>query len=113
MAKNIFLRPQTAEVGLIHKSSHRNGSNIDLRYMGDNGKALTGNTAAADGSVDRNKFIISQFASRGLGGAITGDQTKYGQGPVPSFVQSLHADHMHFQKALAKREEPRIRPGQR
>jgi RHS repeat-associated protein len=100
----------------IHRS-HRNGSNIDLRYMGDAGFSLTGNTAAANGNVERNQFIINRFAGQnaGLGAALTGDPARYGLGPIPAALQQIHRNHMHFQSTYPAppRQEPRIRPGQR
>jgi RHS repeat-associated protein len=100
---------------LAHKSSHRGGRNIDLRYMGDDGTSLTGPSAAGQGSVERNTFIMGQFSAQraNLGGALTGDPARYGLGPIPSGLQKQHSDHMHFQLNYPKREEPRIRPGQR
>ena len=100
----------------IHQS-HRNGANVDLRYMGDQGTALSGATAAANGNVERNNYIISQFAGQNanLGAALTGDPARYGLGPIPAGLQQVHATHMHFQNTYPAppRQEPRIRPGQR
>ena len=100
----------------IHQS-HRNGANVDLRYMGDAGSSLTGGTAAANGNVERNEFIMSQFAGQNanLGAALTGDPTRYGLGPIPAGLQQIHHNHMHFQNTYPAppRQEPRIRPGQR
>ncbi|MCZ2076118.1 MAG: RHS repeat-associated core domain-containing protein, partial [Bryobacterales bacterium] len=100
----------------IH-SSHLNGANVDLRYMGDTGTSLTGNTAAGSGNVERNQYIINQFAGQnaGLGAALTGDPARYGLGPIPARLQQIHRNHMHFQRTYPAppREEQRIRPGQR
>jgi RHS repeat-associated protein len=100
----------------IHRS-HRNGSNVDLRYMGDAGSSLTGNTAAGSGNVGRNQYIINQFAGQnaGLGAALTGDPARYGLGPISARLQQIHQDHIHFQRnyPAPPRQEPRIRPGQR
>jgi hypothetical protein len=98
----------------IHQS-HRNGANVDLRYMGDEGTALTGRTAAANGNVERNEYIMSQFAGQNanLGAALTGDPARYGLGPISPRLQQIHQNHTHFQQNYPRREEPRIRPGQR
>ncbi len=100
----------------IHRS-HRNGANVDLRYMGDTGSSLSGNTAAGTGNVERNQYIINQFAGQnaGLGAALTGDPARYGLGPIPAALQQIHGNHMHFQNTYPAppRQEPRIRPGQR
>jgi hypothetical protein len=82
----------------IHRS-HRNGSNIDLRYMGEDGSPLTGNTAAANGSVERNQYIINQFAAQSgnLDAALTGNPGRYGLEPIPAPLQQAHRNHMHFQ----------------
>ena len=100
----------------IHRS-HRNGANVDLRYMGDTGSSLSGNTAAGSGNVERNQYIINQFAGQnaGLGAALTGDPARYGLGPIPAALQQIHRNHIHFQQnyPAPPRQEPRIRPGQR
>lgn len=98
----------------IH-SSHRNGANVDLRYMGDAGTSLSGNTAAGNGNVARNQFIINQFAGQnaGLGAALTGDPARYGLGAIPAGLQQIHGNHIHLQRTYPAREEPRSRPGQR
>jgi hypothetical protein len=100
----------------IHQS-HRNGANVDLRYMGDDGTTLTGHTAAANRNVERNEYIMSQFAGQNanLGATLTGDPARYGLGPIPAGLQQIHETHMHFQQnyPAPPRQEPRIRPGQR
>ena len=99
----------------LHQS-HRNGANLDLRYMGANGNSLTGNTAAANGEPLRNIFIINSFAQQnaGLGAALTGDPARYGLGALSSEALRLqHQNHMHFQRTYPARVEPRIVPGQR
>jgi RHS repeat-associated protein len=99
----------------IHQS-HRNGANIDIRYMGADGATLTGNTAAANGEPIRNRFIMDLFAQQnaGLGAVITGDPARYGFGPLRTEgLRQQHRDHMHFQMNYPRREEPIIRPGQR
>jgi RHS repeat-associated protein len=94
----------------IHKS-HRNGANIDLKYMGANGSP----TNAANGDIERNRFIIDQFGAQGanLGAALTGDPARYGLGPIPASLQSIHNSHMHLQSTYPKRPEAKITPGQR
>jgi RHS repeat-associated protein len=100
----------------IHRS-HRNGANVDLRYMGDDGTSLTGRTAAANGNVERNEYIMSQFAGQNanLGATLTGDPARYGLGPIPAGLQQVHQNHMHFQQNYPAPPRPaaRIRPGQR
>jgi|GEM_PF-754967 len=100
----------------IHRS-HRNGANVDLRYMGDEGTALIGRTAAGSGDVERNEYIMSEFTAQNanLGATLTGDPSRYGLGPIPAALQQIHQNHMHFQQnyPAPPRQEPRIRPGQR
>jgi hypothetical protein len=100
----------------IHQP-HRNGANVDLRHMGDDGTTLTGGTAAANGNVERNQFIINSFAGQNAntGAALTGNPARFGLGPIPAGLQQIHSTHMHFQNTYPAppREEPRIRPGQR
>ena len=99
----------------IH-DSHRNGANIDLRYMGTDGNSLIGNDAAANGDPMRNWFIMNLFARQnaGLGAAITGDPARYGLGALSTEALRLrHLNHMHFQNTYPARIEPSIVPGQR
>jgi len=101
--------------GVAIHQSHRNGANIDLRYMGDDGASLTGATAAGNGNVDRNQFIINQLAGQNanVGAALTGDPARYGLGPIPADLQRIHGTHMHFQNTYPPPPKAKIQPGQR
>lgn len=81
----------------LHKS-HHGGANIDIRYMGENGKQLSGATAAGRGDVARNKTIIDSMRAFGFPGAITGSSAKYGSKPVSPDLTRVHLTHMHFQQ---------------
>jgi RHS repeat-associated protein len=94
---------------------HLSGLNIDLRYMGANGRSLIGNSASSNGDVARNQAIMNFFgaANAGLGAALTGSPGRYGLGPIDAALAAGHQNHMHFQQNYPARIEPRIRPGQR
>lgn len=92
-------QPAVDQNGVPLHASHHNGANLDLRYMGSSGAALVGNTAAANGDVPRNTFIVDQFRAQNanLGAALTGDPARYGLNPIPLQLQNIHRNHMHFQ----------------
>jgi hypothetical protein len=64
--------------------SHKNGANIDLRYMGSDGRSLIGVGAADAGDITRNTFIIGNLGAwlPSLGAALTGNPARYGLGPI-------------------------------
>lgn len=103
--------------GVAAHHAHRNGTNVDVRYVGDDGSSLVGRTAAVNGNIERNEYIMSQFAGQNanLGAALTGDPARYGLGPIPADLQRIHQNHMHFQQnyPAPPRQELRNRPGQR
>jgi RHS repeat-associated protein len=76
---------------------HKGGRSVDLRYMGTNGKQLTGPSAYSAGDRERNREIINSMAAGGLGGAITGDAKKYGSKPVSEALRRVHKDHIHLE----------------
>jgi hypothetical protein len=92
--------PATDEDGeYVHEKTHFNGSNIDMRYMGNNGQALQSGTAASDADVDRTQVINELFRRQNanLGAMLTGDPGRFGLAPYDPHVQNIHLTHMHFQ----------------
>jgi len=90
--------PATDAAGNPVHHGHHGGNNIDLRYMGADGKQLTGSTASARGDAARNKMVINGMRAGGFKGAITGDSGKYGSKRVSPSLANIHKNHIHIQK---------------
>jgi RHS repeat-associated protein len=91
----------------IHRS-HRNGQNIDMRYMGVNGRPLVGNTASANADVDRMETLFDAFAGQraGLGAALTGTPERFGFGPLAPGTRAVHQNHFHLQRNYPRPPQP-------
>jgi RHS repeat-associated protein len=84
----------------LHRQSHLNGRNIDLRYMDENGQPLIGNHAAGNGDVNRTIFLLMEMAAQpnaNLRSLITGEPARYGLGPLDPVIRNRHLNHMHLQ----------------
>jgi RHS repeat-associated protein len=96
----------------VHRS-HQNGQNIDMRYMGANGRSLVGNTASENADVARMSTLFAAFARQnaGLGAAITGTPERFGLGPISEALSNIHRNHVHFQRNYPRPPQP-ARPAQ-
>jgi RHS repeat-associated protein len=105
--------PAVNEQGEPVHRSHQNGQNIDLRYMGANGRSLVGNTASANADVARMNTLFDAFdrQNAGLGAALTGTPDRFGFGPIPAALANIHRNHVHFQRNYPRPPQP-ARPGQ-
>jgi len=104
-------RPAVDENGRPIHQSHQRGQNIDLRYMGPNGRPLRGNTAADNADVGRTTDLLDAFANQNaeLGAALTGNPARFGLDPIAERLRLIHRNHMHLQ-----RNYPRVpQPGRR
>jgi hypothetical protein len=79
--------------------SHKAGNNIDLRFMGSNGKVLYGDSASKNADVFRTLILLNSFKleNAGLNHVITGSQERFGLPPVSERNKYIHRNHMHFQ----------------
>jgi len=82
----------------IHGSSHRGGTNIDMRYVGNDGRSLVSLVSASLGDVNRNTYLIGLFRNSGFAGAITGDPGRYGLAPINEALRLGHRNHIHIQR---------------
>jgi hypothetical protein len=90
-------KPANDDNGNPVHHGHQGGNNIDIRYMGSDGKQLTGSTASAKGDTTRNQKIIEGMKAGGFKGSITGDSKKYGSKPVSPSLTNIHQNHIHIQ----------------
>jgi RHS repeat-associated protein len=113
---NIVMTAGSAETGNaalnaqgqpVHRS-HRNGQNIDMRYMGNNGRPLVGNTASANADADRMTTLFDAFADQnaGLGAPLTGTPQRFGLGPISPGLQRIHQNHFHLQRNYPRPPQP-------
>ena len=75
------------------------GHDIDLRYMGSNGKPVQGNTAYQVADVNRTNWLINAFRIKGLPNSYTGDESRFGrQDKSPKAIDKreyIHRHHLH------------------
>ncbi len=107
----VFTGGSTAagESAIQPRQSHRNGLNIDMRYMDANGASLQGAAASGSADVGRTQFIANAFARQnaGLAAVLTGTPERFGYGPLSQVTSQRHRNHMHFQRTYPPR--PRVR----
>jgi RHS repeat-associated protein len=91
--------PAKGANGRYLHQSHWLGKNIDLRYMGWDNQALSGDNAVERAEEDRTRFLQRAFAEQeaGLGAMLTGDQGLFGLPPISAALEQEHGSHMHFQ----------------
>jgi len=101
---------------LVHQQQpiHPGHYAIDLQYKGSNGRTIVDRNAADLADADRMKSLIGLFGSAGLTAILTGNQNKFGLGPIDAGLAAGHANHIHLQ-VPNDRVPPtlKIRPGQR
>jgi RHS repeat-associated protein len=88
----------------IH-SSHKQGNNVDLRYMGEDGKTIQSKVAYSLADVERTKSLIKLFKEQnaGLDAVITGQPPRFGLPDIADkALKNQHRDHMHFQRTYPK-----------
>ncbi len=88
-------------------SGHR-GNDIDIRYMGKDGKPLTGDNAYKNADVNRTKWLINAGKSFGFLYPYTGDDGRFGlPDRSPKWrddTEKVHRHHLHIGKTA-----PRVR----
>jgi hypothetical protein len=81
-----------------HKT-HQQGSCIDLRYVGSNGKDLKGSTAYLNADQERANWLIKAFGKEGFTEIFTGNDTLFGlpdKNPKSiSGREEVHNNHLH------------------
>jgi len=87
----------TPAPGTKHKA-HKNGGNIDLRYMSVSGLQIQDVSASSIADVERVREIMTDMQSGGFAGAITGDAAKYGSKRVKAELARGHNSHIHIQR---------------
>jgi len=87
--------PAKDDKGKDLHTEHHQGQDVDLRYMGSNGKPIQGPTGAARGDVQRNDYVIDRLSKSTL----TGNPSKYGTVPIRNpDTLAAHQNHMHLRK---------------
>lgn len=84
----------------IHES-HKQGNNVDLRYMGEDGKTIQSPRAVELADVERTKKLQELFRGQnaGLDNVITGNPPRFGWPDIQSrSLKNIHKNHMHFQR---------------
>jgi hypothetical protein len=95
----------------IHRS-HQQGNNVDLRYMGTDGKTVQSQVASELADVGRTKKLLELFKgqSAGLDNVITGNPPRFGLPDIQSQgLKNQHKNHMHHQRNYPKTVP--VRPG--
>jgi RHS repeat-associated protein len=82
-----------------HPAGHRNGTNIDIRYMDANGRPIRNRDAVDRADTQRTMDIADAFDRVGWGATITGDQARFGLRAVSQATEQAHRNHMHIQRA--------------
>ncbi|MDQ3801733.1 MAG: RHS repeat-associated core domain-containing protein [Acidobacteriota bacterium] len=88
----------------IH-TSHKQGNNIDLRYMGEDGKTIQSPRAVELADVERTKKLAQMFKQQnaGLDSAITGNPPRFDLPDIQNqSIKNVHKNHMHFQRNYPK-----------
>ncbi len=80
------------------ESSHFNGNNFDLRYMGPGGQAIQHPEAATVAHPGRITTIIELAGTYRLGGAVTAYPDRFGGIPAGPDTRNAHMDHIHFNR---------------
>jgi hypothetical protein len=86
-------------------TSHKQGNNIDIRYMGTDGRTIQSRVASELADVDRTIALTKLFKEQnaGLGAAITGNPPRFGLPDIQNQkLKNGHRDHMHFQRTYPK-----------
>jgi hypothetical protein len=92
----------------IHHA-HRNGENIDMRYMGADGQPLRGVAAADNADTARMASLWGAFRNQspGLGAVLTGNPERFGFQPINRDLQNIHRNHFHLQRNYPRPPAPR------
>lgn len=90
------INPRTGQPA--HRFGHRNGTNIDIRYMDANGRPIQGRDAVDSADTQRTMDIANAFDLAGWGATITGDQPRFGLRAVTQATEQSHRNHMHIQR---------------
>lgn len=90
--------------GLPIHQSHRNGANIDMRYIGTDGRPIQGTTAADNADTVRMASLWGAFRnqSAALGAVLTGNPQRFGFGPLSQGLQNEHRNHFHLQRTYPR-----------
>lgn len=80
--------------------SHSRGNNIDLRYMGPDGRVIRGSRASADADIGRTKTILRLFREQnvGLDSMITGHPARFSLPNLSRNLKNVHRNHLHMQR---------------
>src|SRR5689334_11142744 len=83
----------------IH-GTHRNGENIDIRYMDANGQSIRGPNAYSQADPQRMASLWGAFRSQtpGLGDVYTGNQKMFGLPAISKKLEKQHQSHFHLYK---------------
>ena len=84
----------------IHES-HKRGNNVDIRYMGEDGRTIQSPRAVELADVERTKKLQELFREQnsGLDNVITGNPLRFGWPDIQSqSLKNIHKNHMHFQR---------------
>jgi hypothetical protein len=77
--------------------SHRDGKQIDLRYVDDNGKPIQGATADRSADADRMWDVFRGARSAGFSQIYLGDEEEWGDfGHIPKPPADQHESHFHL-----------------
>jgi RHS repeat-associated protein len=77
--------------------SHRDGKQIDLRYVDDNGKPIQGATADRSADADRMWDVFRGAQSAGFSQIYLGDEEEWGDfGHIPKPPADQHESHFHL-----------------
>jgi RHS repeat-associated protein len=81
----------------IH-GTHRNGENIDIRYIDANGQSIRGPNAYALADPLRMSSLWGAFRSQtpGLGDVYTGNQARFGLPTISKKLENQHKNHFHL-----------------
>lgn len=90
------INPRTGQPA--HRFGHRNGTNIDIRYMDANGRPIQGRDAVDSADTQRTMDMANAFDLAGWGATITGDQARFGLRAVTQATEQSHRNHMHIQR---------------
>jgi hypothetical protein len=91
----------------MHRS-HRNGENIDMRYVGADGRDLRGDAAADNADVARMTYLWDAFRNQNaaVGAVLTGNPVRFGLGPINADLQRVHRNHFHLQRNYPRPPAP-------
>jgi len=82
------------------------GVDIDLRYMGSDGRPIQGDTAYANADIGRTNMLIATFKDNGHPTSYTGDNSRFGQpDKSPKYrdnTEKVHRHHLHVGRTRPK-----------